>query len=173
MQLFFARLCFFFDCLWSFLWPCNPNPSETILVQPDFSLLEIVPLGEVEGHLSSHVCLLSLSRCWTSQRRSIFPSKCTTHTDSQSSLLVIIAAALAYVHIRALPHVSPSVCFVLIYFGFFKFLEFLPRAVLWNQHNLMKKMSYLSLAKMCLGHMLGQLSHTIPSWMLAAGAGLF
>lgn len=27
------------------------------------------------------------------------------------------------------------------------FLEFLPRAVLWNQHKLMKKISYLALEK--------------------------
>lgn len=48
--------------------------------------------------------------------------------------------------------------------SFFKFLEFLPRAVLLNQHKLlMEKMSYLALEKEdVLVTCLGELSHTVP-----------
>ena len=64
-KLFLAR-SFSFDFVALPFWSCNPNSSWTVvLVQLDFSLLEIAPSKEDEDHLPifSCICFLSLSRC--------------------------------------------------------------------------------------------------------------
>lgn len=62
-------------------------------------------------------------------------------------------------------------CFVFIYLWFFHVSGVFAQSSFIEsaQTNAMKRISYLARErKMCVGHVPGQLSYTIPSWMLAS-----
>lgn len=75
-------------------WPCNSIPSSSVLVQPDFSHLEIVPSEEAEGHLPVFSCVCLLLKQMSDLLTGGASLYRTLHkVDSQWFLLVIIIVA--------------------------------------------------------------------------------
>ena len=67
-------------------------------------------------------------------------------TCTQTLLMIIGAVLTMFISIHCHKCTHHSVFLGLFILGFFKFMEVLPTAVLWNQHKLlMVNMSYLAL----------------------------